>query len=149
MKTHTRHITTTWIVAASALGVALGAARDANAICDSTPADVSATDRALFAVHGCDTNYANMHKAALYIADDLDWVTTGIEQPCANSFEYAKHLNATWLVAVLPHITDFPQSDRPFHDGSDYFGLIWGVPQVVQGSPVAQANGKRWHDKFF
>lgn len=114
--------------------------------CDQTTASINMTDNVVFALHGCSPEYidrANWHWANLHIDED-DWSDHGVSSgPCVISTDYAKHVNAWWLVASMPHLPlpgslpppNLIQPRRAFHDHDDYGFIVDG-------------NDTDWHDTY-
>lgn len=122
------------------LGASLIHSRQAHAAtCDETV--VSQADQDLAAVRGCDINYMQWAADAYKMPKD-PWAGRGSNDACNILKEFAKHVNATYLLnfAVRPPPPETSgliklYYDWPFHRTSEYFG-------------ITNRNSSDWHNKL-
>src|SRR5258708_4976981 len=155
MKKHLRKRLGNVVIISGIAASSAFAARAAFAVCVQTANNVAVSDQSLFVLRDCFINrrnpdpnyYPNWHHANMHI-DPNDWV--GRFTPCDIKSDYAKEVNASWLVAALPHLPPDPPgvpgncgltagsinlSKRAFHGHDDY-------------GPVIDGNDTDWHDEL-
>jgi len=120
MNTRTRNVS---ILLLATVGL-LAVGRVHAATCASGSVNLSATDQALWNVHGCQPNYINWQ----YQRYDLraeDWWEKGWNDACNPQVVYPKHWNATYLIdyAISFDAPWWNPSGRAFHHSVDYGGM--------------------------